>query len=186
MELLRYIAYASIVIWVLIPIRQLGTRLFLFFLILALLDLSSFILLYVFKTKAEVIYLIGSTRLLYPVLTDLKYIYRFAVVSILIAAAFIIFYYTSISPILFQMVIHLAILIYFLKVLVLYYGLNRKVLLFHLFLLTYEFSLLLKFFVFWHELNLGLVYFYLTTIFQILIGIFFLFINEKNSPQINI
>ncbi|HCY75823.1 MAG TPA: hypothetical protein DHV28_07860 [Ignavibacteriales bacterium] len=186
MELLRYIAYASIVIWALIPIRQFGTRLFLFFLILALLDLSSFILLYVFKTKTEVIYLIGTTILLYPLLTELKNIYRFGVVWVLVAAAFIIFYYTSISPILFQMVIHLAILIYFLKVLVLYYGLNRNVLLFHCFLLAYEFSLILKFFVYWHELNLGLIYFYLTTIFQIGIGIFFLFINEKNSPFIKI
>jgi hypothetical protein len=186
MELLRYIAYTSIIIWVLIPVRQFGTRLFLFFLVLGLLDFSSFILVYVFKTKVEIIYMIGTTILLYPLLTDLKNVYRFGVVSILIAAAFIIFYYTNINPILFQMVIHIAILIYFLKVLILYYGLNRKVLLFHLFLLTYEFSLLLKFFVYWHELNLGLVYFYLTTVFQIGIGIFFLFINEKNSPMIKV
>jgi hypothetical protein len=186
MELLRYIGYLSLIIWVLIPIRQFGTRFFLFFLILGLLDLTAFVLLIIFKINFELNYLVGTSLLLYPLLTDLKNVYRFGVVSILVVAAFIIFYYTSISPILFQMVIHLAILIYFLKVLVLYYELNRKVLLFHLFLLAYEFSLILKFFVFWHELNLGLIYFYLTTIFQILIGIFFLFINEKNSPMIKV
>lgn len=186
MELLSYIAYTSIIIWVIIPVRQFNTTFFLFFLILGLLDFSSFILVYVFKTEVEIIYLIGTTILLYPLLTDLKNAYRFGVVSILVAVAFIIFYCTNINPILFQMVIHLAILIYFLKVLILYYGLNRKVLLFHLFLLAYEFSLILKFFVFWHELNLGLFYFYLTTIFQILIGIFFPFINEKNNPLIKI
>lgn len=186
MELLRYIAYTSIFIWVLIPIRQFRTRFFLFFLILGLLDLSSLILLYVFNSKAEIFYLIGTAILLYPFLTDLKNVYRFGVVAVLIVSAFIIFYYTNINPILFQMVIHIAILIYFLKVLILYYGLNRKILLFHLFLLAYEFSLILKFFVYWHEFNLGLIYFYLTTIFQILIGIFFLFINEKNSPLIKV
>ena len=186
MELLRYIGYLSLIIWVLIPIRQFGTRLFLFFLILSLIDLTAFVMLFVFKINFELIYLVGTTLLLYPLLTDLKNIYRIGVIAVLVVAAFIIFYYSNINPILFQMVIHIAILLYFLKVLVLYYGLNRNVLLFHFFLLAYEFSLLLKFFVYWHELNLGLIYFYLTTIFQILIGIFFLFINEKNSPLIKV
>lgn len=186
MELLRYIGYLSLIVWVLVPARQFKTRLFLYFLVLSLLDLMAFVMLFVFKVNFELIYLVGTSLLLYPLLTNLKNIYRFGVVSILVAAAFIIFYYSNINPILFQMGIHLAILIYFLKVLILYYGLNRKVLLFHFFLLAYEFSLLLKFFVYWHELNLGLFYFYLTTIFQIVIGIFFLFINEKNSPMIKI
>lgn len=186
MELLRYIGYLSLIIWVLIPIRQFGTRFFLFFLILGLLDLTAFVLLIIFKINFELIYLVGTSLLLYPLLIGLKNVYRFGIASILVVAAFIIFYYTNINPILFQMVIHLVILIYFLKVLILYYGLNRKVLFFHFFLLAYEFSLLLKFFVYWHELNLGLIYFYLTTIFQILIGIFFLFINEKNSPLIRV
>lgn len=186
MELLRYIGYLSLIIWVLIPIRQFGTRFFLFFLILGLLDLTAFVLLIIFKINFELIYLVGTSLLLYPLLIGLKNVYRFGIVSLLVVAAFIIFYYTNINPILFQMVIHLGILIYFLKVLILYYGLNRKVLFFHFFLLAYEFSLFLKFFVYWHELNLGLIYFYLTTTFQILIGIFFLFINEKNSPIIKV
>lgn len=186
MELFKYIVYASLIIWILIPIRQFGTRLFLFFFILGLLDLTAFVLLIIFKINFEIIYLLGTSLLLYPLLNDFKDVYRFGVVSILIAAAFIIFFYTSISPIFFQMIIHLVIFIYFLRMLVLFYGISRRILYFHLILLTYEFSLLLKFYIYWNDVDLGFIYYSLTTLVQILIGLFFLFFNEKNSPLIKV
>ena len=186
MELLSYIAYAGVVIWVLIPIRQFRTRLFLFFLILALLDLIAFVLVIILKTNFEIIYLIGTSFLLYPLLSEHKIVYKLTLLSILISAAFIIFFYTSISPIFFQMIIHLVIFIFFLRVLVLFYGISRRILYFHLVLLTYEFSLLLKFYIYWNDVDFGFIYFTLTTLVQIVIGLFFLFFNEKNSPMIKV
>lgn len=53
-------------------------------------------------------------------------------------------------------------------------------------LVVYEFSLLLKFFVYYHEMGVGPVYYYVTTAFQIMIGIFFIFVNEINSTKLTI
>lgn len=97
----------------------------------------------------------------------------------------VVFYAINIS-IIIQMVIHFIIFISFLKVLVVFFSENRKLLLFHLMLVVYEFSLLLKFFVYYHEVEVGPVYYYVTTAFQIIIGIFFVFVNEINSPKLTI
>lgn len=186
MEFLRIIGNIATLVWFFIPIRQYKTRLFLFFLILSLLDPTALLIIKIFNFRPEIIYLIGSIILLYPLFTAPQKINRIILISILLLLGVIAFYFTNINPIIFQIVIHIPIFAYFIKLLITYYGKNRKILLFHLVLVGYEFSLLLKFFIFVTEVRTGLIYYHVTTMLEIFMGIFFLYINEKNSPKITL
>ena len=185
MELIKFIGYINIFVWILIPIKQYKTRFFLFFLILGLFDPIAFISYYFFKFNMGVLYLIGTIILLYPALFEIgKKIKLSIIFSFLIASLIVVFYAMNIS-IIIQILIHFIIFISFLKVLVVFFSENRKLLLFHLMLVLYEFSLLLKFFIYYNEVEVGQVYYYVTTGFQILIGIFFIFFNEVHSPKLS-
>jgi hypothetical protein len=186
MQILKIIGLASVFVWLLIPIRQFRTRFFLFFLVLGLLDPIALLWGMLLHYNIDAPYLFGTVLLFYLALFEVKKEIKIGLSLVLISATFIIVFYSISTSSIFQIIIHFIIFIYFLKVLVVYFSENRKLLLFHLFLVAYEFSLLLKFFVFYHELEIGLVYFYLTTGIQIIIGIFFLFVNELNSPKISI
>lgn len=184
MELIKYIIYLSSVVWILIPIRQYKTRFFLFFLLLGLYDPVFISAFYLFNVDVSVLYLLGSCLLPYAVLFSVKVRTKYFITIFLfiICGIVVIFFPTKI--IILQLIIHLLIFFSFLKTFTISYSDIRKLSVFFLILLSYEFSLLLKFYL--TEFEIGMMYFHLTTVFQILIGIFFLFINEKNSPMIKV
>ena len=186
MELLKIILYINSLIWFLIPIRQYKTRFFSFFLVLALFD-PIVIILYQFLTfKSLNLYLIGTVILLYPALFGVTKKIKISILLLFCIASLITIYFSLFDLILIQIAIHLIIFIYFLKLFVIHFSESRQILLFHLFLLGYEFSILLKFIVYYNEVALGQIYFYGTTAVEILIGLFFIFVNEKNSPAIKV
>jgi hypothetical protein len=186
MLIIESIAYLNSIVWLIIPIRQFKTGFFLFFLVLGLLDLLAFTTFYTTKLNIEFLYLFGTVILLYPALFEMKKEYKLGLLSFFLIMAFIVVFYFPGSSIILQIVIHSIIFISFLRILVLYYSENRKLLVFHLVLVLYEFSLLLKFFVFLSEARVGPAYYYVTTAFQIIIGIIFLFINELNSSKLSV
>ena len=184
-ELIKSIQYLSSFIWLLVPIRQFKTRFFFFFLVLGLLDPLAFISHHFFKFNTTVLYLLGTILLLYPALFELGKKIKLSIILFLLTASLIVVFYSMPVSIIIQMVIHFIIFITFLKVLVIYFSENRKLLLFHLMLVMYEFSLLLKFFVYYHEVEVGPTYYIVTTAIQIMIGIFFIFFNEVHSPKLS-
>jgi len=186
MQLIIIIAFASVFVWLIIPLRQFRTRFFPFFLVLGLLDPAAFISGRIIHYNLDILYLFGCVILLYLALLEIRTKIKVWLVILFTAAALIVVLYYINSISILQIIIHLIILVYFLKILVVYYSENRKLLLFHLFLFAYEFSLVLKFFMVYHELEIGPAYYYLTTGFQIFIGIFFLLFNESNSPKISV
>ncbi|OGU40213.1 MAG: hypothetical protein A2315_17285 [Ignavibacteria bacterium RIFOXYB2_FULL_35_12] len=184
MLILKSIAYITIIVWLIIPIRQFKTRFFLFFLILGLLDPIAYSLGHILNLNYTVSYLFGTIVLLYPTLFEIKRkIKLWLVFACLTIGLFVVLYPINVSTII-QIVIHFIIFISFLRILVVFFSENRRILLFHLMLVVYEFSLLLKFFVYYHEVGVGPAYYYVTTSFQIMIGIFFLFVNEVNRPKL--
>jgi len=185
MLLIESIAYINAIVWLIIPIRQFKTRFFLFFLILGLLDPTVYIWDHIFTLNIAIPYLLGTTILLYPALFELKNKIKLGLILALFTMDLIIVFYAINISIIIQMVIHFIIFISFLKVLVVFFSENRKLLLFHLMLVLYEFSLLLKFFVFYNEVGVGPAYYYVTTSFEIMIGIFFIFFNEVNGPKLS-
>jgi len=185
MLIIKAIAYITIIVWLIIPIRQFKTRFFLFFLIIGLLDPTAYILSLIFNLNIAVPHLLGTIILLYPALFEIKKQIKLWLILTLFSTGLIVVFYAISISIIIQIVIHLIIFISFLKVLVIYFSENRKLLLFHLMLVLYEFSLLLKFFVFYLEPGVGPAYYYVTTSFEIMIGIFFIFFNEVHSPKLN-
>lgn len=72
MLIIKSIAYITIIVWLIIPVRQFKTRFFLFFLILGLLDPTAYILGHIFKLNIAVPHLLGTIILLYPALFEIK------------------------------------------------------------------------------------------------------------------
>ncbi len=184
MEVYKIIANLNVLAWFILPIRQYNTRFFLFFFILALFDPLALLSFYIVKVSTQYVFSAGTTILLYVALFDVKKKYRilfFAFSVLMYAVSVFVFRFNEIS---IHIVIHFVILIQFLKLLMKKYSETRTLLWFQIILIIYEVSLLLKFFILITESQIGPVYFYTTTLIQIFIGIFFLFVNEKNSPAI--
>jgi len=186
MEIIKLIGYINSIIWILIPIRQYKTKFFLFFLVLGLLDPLAFTSIFLIKFNVAILYLFGTIVLFYTASLGIKREIKIGFSLFFLVASLIVVFYSMPISIIIQMVIHLMIFIYFLKILVVFYSEHRKLLLFHLVLVVYEFSLLLKFYVFYHEVGVGPAYYSVTTALQIIIGIFFIFVNEVNSPKLTI
>jgi len=185
MLIIKSIAYITIIVWLIIPVRQFKTRFFLFFLILGLLDPTAYVLGQIFKSNISVFYSLGTIILLYPALFEIKKKIKLGIILFFLTTGLIVVFYAINISIIIQIVIHFIIFISFLKVLVVFFSENRKLLLFHLMLVLYEFSLLLKFFVYYNEVGVGPAYYYVTTAFEIMIGIFFIFFNEEHSPKLS-
>jgi hypothetical protein len=186
MLIINSIVLINSLVWLLVPIRQFRTRFFLFFLILGLLDPGAYILALVFKLNTAVPYLLGTVILLYPALFEIKKQIKLGLVLILFTAGIIVAFYAMNISLIIQIIIHFIIFVSFLKVMVVFYSLNRRLLLFHLMLVLYEFSLILKFFVYYNEVGIGPAYYYVTTVFEIMIGIFFIIFKEANSPKLTV
>jgi hypothetical protein len=186
MNTILFIIYINTLVWLLVPIKQYNTRFFLFFLVLGLFDpvfISSY---YIFKLDISILYLIGTVLLLYFALLDFRKINRLILSLVfLIISTLVAFHYKE-KIALVELVIHLIIFFNFLKIILKEYSTSRRVLVFSVFLITYEISLVVKFFMSISQVDLGVFYFHFTSIIQVALGLLFLFINEKNSPLIKI
>ncbi len=60
---------------------------------------------------------------------------------------------------------------------------NRKINFFYFVLALYEFSKIAKYIILAIELKTGIIYFNLTGLFEILIGLYFVFYNENNAAK---
>ena len=186
MELLKYIIYINTFVWFLVPIRQYQTRFFIFFLILGLFDPIFIASNFLFKINISIMYLLGTSILLYTALFNLIMKTRLILSVFFFVLSLLFFYFSAEKSILLQLIMHLLIFFNFFKMFVLSYSESRKVSIFLLILLSYEFSLMLKFFMYLTQFQKGMIYFHLTSAFQILMGLFFIFVNEKNSPAIKV
>lgn len=170
-------------IWLIIPLRQIKTTYFFYFLIYAI--SSAFMLLdNILLIHPAYLYL-GLGFFLITSLYNFKRIPHYILfLSGILIVSIILPFLLSIKTITFCLIIEHAIIFFIiLKRIVLYSGQQGKLSLFHIILLLYEISLITRFIVVASNLRTGLIFFYLTAAFGILIGIFFLFCNEKNSPK---
>jgi hypothetical protein len=174
MIIAKFIFYVNIVAWLFPPFRQKGCKYFLFFLILALSDLIwySFFQMHIHDAAY---YLFISTLLIAAVMRK-KYL-----LLLLIPVLSTGFFLTASEIRFLTMILHFAILIFFLREFILIISRESKIVLFDLVILLYEASLIFKFGASYF-LTAGYLFFYITTAFEILIAVFFSFVNEKNSP----
>lgn len=172
--------------WLIIPARQAKTNYFVYFLIYAISAALS--LLNIISLIHPAYFFLGIDFFLIVSLFDFKKIphYVLFLIGVLIISVILPFL-LSISIITLCLVIqHAVIFFIILKRTILYCYRENKLNLFQFVLLLYEITLVTRFMVVLHNVRTSIVYFYLTAAFGILIGIFFLFYNETNSPKFSI
>lgn len=164
----------SIVIWLFPPIRQLKTRYFYFFLILALADPVSLFI-------KNFIYIHISFYFPFVSLLLFLSIYRkeksnekfhFAVTITATAVTFILTLILEQSQ-LSVGILHFLIVFLFLKEFIIRFAFKSELDLFLLMLIFYEFTTILKYLNVAFGITNATAYFFITTIFQISFGLFF-------------
>lgn len=166
------------VAWLLPLFRQRGCRYFLYFFFLAISDPIITIIRLFHPLDATLYYLVISTLLL------ISLIKKRELLLLLVVVFFLSLYLNNPELRFFNLLVHFAILLYFLKELLVIISKESKIVIFNLILVLYEVTLLFK--IAASYLNTGYLFYYLTTAFEIFIAIFFMFYNEKNSPVFNL
>lgn len=169
--------YFSVALWLVPPIRQWRTNYKYFFLVLALSDPFRLSLYYIihswpgFLTLPLAILQLASLFFV----RKLKFYYWIIIIVLIIASGFISsqIVYEIVSSI-FHITIFLILFIRFAKDLVSQNILN----LYLMVIIAYQLSTILKYITAILDLNTGIYYFQITTIFQILFGLFFSLINK--------
>ncbi len=175
----KIIFFIDIFIWLLPPFRQKRNKYFIYFLLLALSDPIFYLINLMHTVNPRPYYLAVSTLTLISLTKKKLSLFLIPLAAVLILSL----YNTEIQIIIF--VIHFTILLYFLKDLILYASEKSKMNVFILILVMYEVSVMVKFAAS-YLFTVGFLFYYLTTAFEILIGLFFVIYNDKNSPEIKL
>jgi hypothetical protein len=176
MSIYWIVAYISIAIWIFPPFKQLKTEYFYFFLVLALTDVIAFLFTRFLHINPQLTYLFSALFLVISLvkLNKIKIVLLSSLVSILIFICskndskllFVLYA-------LFSFAILLIILYQFMQ-----YLINKNsISIFFVFLIAYELSLVLKNIVYYTNLIQGVTLFSITTLFEIVFGIIFTFVN---------
>jgi hypothetical protein len=186
MTIAHLVGFIADIVWLFIPIRQLRTNYFLFFLVNAITAAIIFIdqLLLIHPANfylGQGIFLILS---LYKLERKPSHI-------LIIAVAFVISvslpFFLSIHTITLILILeHMIIFTIILKKVVIYINQYLKLNFFHFLLLLLEITMATRFYVVIENIRTGIIFFYISSAFGIIIGIFFLFYNEKNSPAFSL
>ncbi len=182
----RIVASVSILVWLFPPFRQYKNKFFIYFLILAILDpLVLLIQLFIYFQPVR-IYLIGSLIQMISLMSSKNILrYKFILLPIIIINIWFSFYFGR-SEIMAALIVEiLIILTIFLRLTLTNIYENMHIKLFYIILDFYVISLIVKFLVSLVDLKLGMNYFFLVSAFEIIIGIFFIFFNDENSPKFN-
>jgi len=187
MLLPEIILFLSIIIWLFPPFRQYKGKFFFYFLILALLDpLIDFIFLFASVNTIR-IYSVADLFMIIS-LINLRKLQKY--LPFILPITVIVIWFSSFLNIrflnFFIVIEHLVILIIFLKMTIVDIYDSMRINLFYIMLDLYLSSLIFKFLANLIDLRFGLLYFYLTSAFEILIGIFFILYNEENSPKVKL
>ncbi|MCX6169107.1 MAG: hypothetical protein NTX65_07205 [Ignavibacteriales bacterium] len=174
----------SMFFWIFPAVKQFKTNLFLYFLIYAMMDPITIIIISNIKhTRIELLF---TFLLMLSVLWSFKYKKS---IRILIAVVLSLVLYSYFSDRIFYLTltisIHTIIVYFFIKRTFSFTANCGKVNIFHLFLLLEEISIILKISASLISVETGPVYSYTTTAFEILIAIFFTLYREDN-PKLHI
>lgn len=175
----------NILVWTLPPFRQYKSKYFYYFYILAISDPLTLFMGHNFHWLPAKTFIIISILSLLSVIIEKGTVKNY----LLIFFSLLIITFLSIKlPINYlwfiMSLIHLAIFIVFAKRTMVFFQENHSILFFHLALLLYEASLIAKFLFIMIDIKTGLLFFYLTTAFEILLAIYFMFDREDKQQLV--
>ncbi|MDP3147815.1 MAG: hypothetical protein Q8N83_01680 [Ignavibacteria bacterium] len=181
------IFYLSILIWLLPPFRQYKTFFFSYFLVLGIADVLVFFTTKFFEMSSYDFYVIVSFSL-FIALQEIEYLKKKKIMFIglgLIVICLSFFRIGNNPYISFIAVLHLMIILRILYLFVMVVAQKHAINFFYLVLAFYEFTILLKFLNFLFELKVEAeTYFYITTFFELIVGIFFTTFREDSSKLV--
>ena len=174
------------IVWLLIPFRQIRTNYFYFFLVLAVYS-AFFLLDHILLIHPAKVYFGQGLFLIISLYNFRKIPYYIPFLLIILIISIILPIWLSIETIIpFLVVEHVIFFFIILKRTVLYSYQFKKLNIFHFVLLLFGITAITRFIVVLNNLRTGVIFFYITAAFGIFIGIFFLFYNENNSPEISL
>jgi len=180
------LTYFSAFIWLLPPVRQYKNFLFKYFLILGIADLVGLFFYKILQTPFPDLYIIVSF-ISFIALQKNEYLKekKLLFIGLGLIVFFLSFYRIEKNQYLFLIAfVHLMIIFRILYLFVMVVAERQAINYFYLVLAFYEFTVLLKFLNFLFEFNVDAqTYFYITTIFELLVGIFFTTFRE-DSPKL--
>jgi len=181
------IFYLSILIWLLPPFRQYKTFFFSYFLVLGIADILVFFTTKFFEISSYDFYVIVSFCL-FIALQEIEYLKKKKMMFIGLGLIVIClsFFRIEKNPYIFLIAfLHLMIIFRILYLFVMVAAEKQVINFFYLVLAFYEFTILLKFLNFLFPLNVeAQTYFYITTGFELLVGIFYTTFREDSRKLV--
>ena len=180
MPIEKIIVYISTFFWLFPPFRQYNGRYFYYFLILALSDPLALINYSFIGISHHFIHSIAGLLLLYS-FDSIEYLKKYLLANIIFILAFFLFLFLLDNLLYVILTLHLLILYRFIRLSLLNTFNKNELNIFLLVLVFYEISAIVNLIVFISKTNLGVVFYYLTLSFQILVAIFFTIFREDSS-----
>ncbi|MCL4551143.1 MAG: hypothetical protein M1495_21545 [Bacteroidetes bacterium] len=176
------VAFVSSVFWIFPAIRNYKTKLFLYFLVLAVSDPVGIIVVSLFKGLSTAFYVFFALLLV----ASLKVFFSSQKLYLTILTIFFLMTVAvAFSPVniryIASMIEHIVVAFIFIGILLSYVAMTSKVKGYHIILVLYEISIILKILFIILNVELGLGYFYTTTIFQMLIAVYFSVYKETDN-----
>lgn len=185
MPLSFVILYLSIFFWIFPAVRQYRSNLFFYFLTLAAADpfmLVVYGFMHLKPLPQNVFYLLFFFFSLFSIYYSYyrkRYIF---ILSLFLFCLYLIFIVLKLNYFLqLTVAIKAVILFVFAVKAVTYVALHSRVNFFHVVLILYEISVIMKYLAIITDAQTGAAYFHITSIFQMFIGIFFSIFREENS-----
>ncbi|MGE5363211.1 MAG: hypothetical protein ACM3SM_03705 [Bacteroidota bacterium] len=189
MQLAIFIAEIQTFIWLLPPLRQYRSRFFWFFLNLALSDAIVALAFDVFDIKfyPQYLYTVFAPLLFFAVLYhSVRFSLYVPVITTVVLSGILYIFGSLISYLEYIcIIIHLMIIYLLVKETIISLSQTRSFNVFILVLSLYELSQALKWYQFAMRTRTGFVFFYITTVFEILLAIFFT-VFRPDSPSMTI
>ena len=176
----KIIVYISTFFWLFPPFRQYKGRFFYYFLILALSDPLAIINYSFIGIPHYFIHSIAGLLLLYS-FDSIVYVKKYLIANIIFILAFFLFLFLLNNLLYVILTLHLLILYRFIRQALINTYSKNELNIFLCALVFYEISVAVKTIEFISGTDLGIIFFYLTLSFQILVAIFFTIFREDSS-----
>lgn len=180
--IIQYISLFQAIVWLLPVFRQKNSSVFFYFLILAS-DIISPVLWEVFEFAPYKF--ITALALLIPFSLYKEFFRKNLIYFFFVFIIGFLVIYAFDSPDLqfIQFPAHLFAFVIFCREVIIKYFYNRTIDFYYIVFVFYEISFLLKLITLITDTNTGVNYYFITTLFQVLIGIFFIIFKE-DSPSV--
>ncbi len=180
MHLATVVVYVSSIVWIFPIFRQYNTRMFYFFLVLGLSDPINIFSLWALNTKPGFVHSIAALLLFYSLNFRDNQKLKMSHTDILVGILFLSLAFFLNELFYLTFLIHLLILSRIIQIIVVDIHKKSELNIFYLVLIFYEISIVMNLFILLSRTERGMLLFFITLTFQILIAIFFTIFKENN------